>query len=162
MMSRLGDERGRAVLREHERITREVLKANGGTEVKTMGDGFMASFGSVTKAVGCAVALQKAIDEQDLAPRRRLDLRPYGRRIRKRPSNRSVVSASTPASRSRRTATCSGQRSSWRRGSRRKRKAARSSWRTRCAGCARGRDSCSRTGGSSSRRASRSPCACTR
>ena len=58
MMSRLGDERGRDVLREHERITREVLKANGGTEVKTMGDGFMASFGSVTKAVECAVALQ--------------------------------------------------------------------------------------------------------
>ena len=49
MMQRLGDERGRDVLREHERITREVLKANGGTEVKTMGDGFMASFGSVTQ-----------------------------------------------------------------------------------------------------------------
>ena len=63
MMSRLGDERGREVLREHERITREVLKANGGTEVKTMGDGFMASFGSVTRAVECAVALQKAVDE---------------------------------------------------------------------------------------------------
>ena len=46
MMSRLGDERGRAVLREHETITRNVLKAHGGTEVKTMGDGFMASFGS--------------------------------------------------------------------------------------------------------------------
>ena len=60
MMSRLGDERGRDVLREHERITREVLKANGGTEVKTMGDGFMASFGSVTKAVECAIALQRA------------------------------------------------------------------------------------------------------
>jgi class 3 adenylate cyclase len=62
MMSRLGDDRGRDVLREHERITREVLKANGGTEVKTMGDGFMASFGSVTKAVECAIALQKAIE----------------------------------------------------------------------------------------------------
>jgi class 3 adenylate cyclase len=62
MMSRLGDERGREVLREHERITREVLKAHAGTEVKTMGDGFMASFGSVTKAVECAVALQRAID----------------------------------------------------------------------------------------------------
>src|SRR5574341_2678 len=63
MMSRLGDEGGRAVLREHELITREVLKAHGGTEVKTMGDGFMASFGSVTRAVECAVALQKALDE---------------------------------------------------------------------------------------------------
>jgi len=65
MMSRLGDVRGRAVLREHEGITREVLKANGGTEVKTMGDGFMASFASVTKAVECAVALQKAFDARN-------------------------------------------------------------------------------------------------
>jgi class 3 adenylate cyclase/pimeloyl-ACP methyl ester carboxylesterase len=64
MMSRLGDVKGRDVLREHERITREVLKANGGTEVKTMGDGFMASFGSVTKAVECAVALQRAFADQ--------------------------------------------------------------------------------------------------
>ena len=62
MMQRLGDKKGRDVLREHESITREVLKANGGTEVKTMGDGFMASFGSVTKAVECAIALQKAIE----------------------------------------------------------------------------------------------------
>ena len=69
MMSRLGDERGRAVLREHERITREVLKANGGTEVKTMGDGFMASFGSVTKAVECAIALQRAFAERNSSAR---------------------------------------------------------------------------------------------
>jgi class 3 adenylate cyclase/pimeloyl-ACP methyl ester carboxylesterase len=68
MMQRLGDERGRAVLREHERITREVLKANGGTEVKTMGDGFMASFGSVTKAVECAVALQRAFADREGEP----------------------------------------------------------------------------------------------
>jgi class 3 adenylate cyclase len=68
MMSRLGDERGRDVLRELERITREVLKANGGTEVKTMGDGFMASFGSVTKAVECAVALQRAFAEREGEP----------------------------------------------------------------------------------------------
>jgi len=68
MMSRLGDDRGRDVLREHERISREVLKANGGTEVKTMGDGFMASFGSVTKAVECAVALQRAFAEREGEP----------------------------------------------------------------------------------------------
>ncbi|HUF54734.1 MAG TPA: adenylate/guanylate cyclase domain-containing protein [Dehalococcoidia bacterium] len=62
MMARLGDERGRDVLRDHERITRKVLTANRGTEIKTMGDGFMASFGSVTKAVECAIALQHAFD----------------------------------------------------------------------------------------------------
>jgi class 3 adenylate cyclase/alpha-beta hydrolase superfamily lysophospholipase len=65
MMQRLGDQRGRDVLREHERITRDVLRAHGGTEVKTMGDGFMASFGSVTRAVECAVALQRAFEERN-------------------------------------------------------------------------------------------------
>jgi len=68
MMSRLGDERGREVLRDHERITRNVLKQHGGTEVKTMGDGFMASFGSVTKAVECAVALQREFAEREGEP----------------------------------------------------------------------------------------------
>ena len=65
MMRRLGDEKGRAVLREHERITREALKAHGGTEVKTMGDGFMASFSSATRALECAIAMQRAFAEHN-------------------------------------------------------------------------------------------------
>lgn len=60
MMQRLGDARGRDVLRDHERITREALSAHRGSEVKTDGDSFMASFGSVSAAVECAVALQRA------------------------------------------------------------------------------------------------------
>ena len=60
MLQRLGDDAWRAVLRDHERITRELLRAHGGTEVKTMGDGFMASFDSATKAVECAIDLQRA------------------------------------------------------------------------------------------------------
>jgi class 3 adenylate cyclase len=63
MMQRLGDTGGRDVLREHERITRTMLNEFGGTEVKTMGDGFMASFGSVTKAMDCAIALQQAFEK---------------------------------------------------------------------------------------------------
>jgi len=62
MMHRLGDEHGRAVLREQERITRELLKQHGGAEVKTMGDGFMASFPSLSRAVESAIALQKAFE----------------------------------------------------------------------------------------------------
>jgi len=62
---RLGDAKGRGVLREHERMVREALKAHGGAEVKTMGDGFMASFRSVTKAVDCAIALQRAFAERN-------------------------------------------------------------------------------------------------
>src|SRR6266508_4048698 len=69
MTPRLGEERGRAILREHETITRNVLKQHGGKEVKTMGDGFMASFGSVTRAVECAIALQRAFAARDSAAR---------------------------------------------------------------------------------------------
>ena len=68
MMQRLGDVRGRDVLREHERITRETLKAHGGAEVKTMGDGFMASFCSVTSAMDCAIALQRAFAARESEP----------------------------------------------------------------------------------------------
>jgi class 3 adenylate cyclase len=62
---RLGDARARDLLRQHERITREALKAHGGTEVKTMGDGFMACFSSATGALECAIAMQRAFAEHN-------------------------------------------------------------------------------------------------
>jgi class 3 adenylate cyclase len=68
MMQRLGDARGREVLREHERITRETLRAHSGTEIKTDGDSFMVSFASVTSAVECAVALQREFASRDGEP----------------------------------------------------------------------------------------------
>jgi len=40
MMSRLGDAKGRAVLREHDRIMRELFRTHGGSEIKGTGDGF--------------------------------------------------------------------------------------------------------------------------
>ena len=63
LTQRLGDAEARDVLRQHERIVRECLRAHGGSEVKTMGDGFMASFGSATKALECAIAIQRAFAE---------------------------------------------------------------------------------------------------
>ena len=63
LTQRLGDARAREVLRTHERIVREALRAHGGTEVKTMGDGFMASFPSATRALECAIAMQRAFAE---------------------------------------------------------------------------------------------------
>jgi class 3 adenylate cyclase len=79
MMRRLGDDAGRDVLREHERITRESLTQYRGAEVKTMGDGFMASFGSVTQAMDCAIALQRAFvdwnNRRDEAEAPRLQVR---------------------------------------------------------------------------------------
>ena len=69
LTDRLGDAAARDVLREHERITREALKAHGGSEVKTMGDGFMASFGSAKRALECAVAVQRAFAGGDIRVR---------------------------------------------------------------------------------------------
>ncbi len=65
LTERLGDAKARELLREHERIVREALKAHGGSEVKTMGDGFMASFSSATKALECAIALQRSFAERN-------------------------------------------------------------------------------------------------
>lgn len=62
MMTAIGDDSGREVLRHHEEMTRAVLRESGGTEVKALGDGFMASFTSVSQAVRCAVALQQRFD----------------------------------------------------------------------------------------------------
>ncbi len=60
LTQRLGDAKAREVLRNHERIVREGLRAHGGAEVKAMGDGFMASFSSATGALECAIAMQRA------------------------------------------------------------------------------------------------------
>ena len=63
MMQRLGDAAGRALLRRHEEATRSALAHHGGVEVKTLGDGFMATFGSASRAVECAIELQQQLEE---------------------------------------------------------------------------------------------------
>jgi class 3 adenylate cyclase len=65
LTQRLGDVKARELLREHERMVREALKSHGGAEVKTMGDGFMTSFSSATKALECAIAMQRAFAEHN-------------------------------------------------------------------------------------------------
>ncbi len=62
LVQRLGDARGRELLREHERITRASLDAFDGTEIKSMGDGFLASFASAQSAMDCAVNMQRAFE----------------------------------------------------------------------------------------------------
>ncbi len=65
LTDRLGDTKARDLLREHERMVREALKAHGGSEVKALGDGFMASFSSATRALECAIAIQRALAERN-------------------------------------------------------------------------------------------------
>ena len=60
---RLGDLAAHEVLRAHNDLVREQLTTHGGREVKSQGDGFMVSFSSASRAVRCAVAIQKALDK---------------------------------------------------------------------------------------------------
>jgi class 3 adenylate cyclase/pimeloyl-ACP methyl ester carboxylesterase len=60
LTDRLGDAKARELLREHERMVREALKAHSGSEVKALGDGFMTSFSSAVRALECAIAVQRA------------------------------------------------------------------------------------------------------
>jgi class 3 adenylate cyclase len=57
----LGDAKAQDLLRSHNTIVREALKAHGGSEIKHTGDGIMASFVSVSGALGCAIAIQRAV-----------------------------------------------------------------------------------------------------
>jgi class 3 adenylate cyclase/Cdc6-like AAA superfamily ATPase len=60
LTERLGDQAWQELLRKHNALIREQLKAYGGYEVKTMGDGFMVAFQSAKKGLDCAIAIQRA------------------------------------------------------------------------------------------------------
>jgi class 3 adenylate cyclase len=61
LTQRLGDAKAHEFLRTHNAIVRDALKAHGGTEIKHTGDGIMASFPSASRAIECAVDIQKAV-----------------------------------------------------------------------------------------------------
>jgi class 3 adenylate cyclase len=69
MSSRLGDHRALEVLRRHDEVVREVLAATGGREVKHTGDGILASFTYVSRAIEAAVRIQETFraDSEELA-----------------------------------------------------------------------------------------------
>jgi pimeloyl-ACP methyl ester carboxylesterase/class 3 adenylate cyclase len=55
----LGDSRWREVLARHHTVVRDQLAAYGGREVKTMGDGFLATFDGPARAIRCAHAVSE-------------------------------------------------------------------------------------------------------
>ena len=62
LTERLGDQAWQELLRKHNALIREQLRAHSGYEVKTMGDGFMVAFQSAKKGLDCAIAIQRAFD----------------------------------------------------------------------------------------------------
>ena len=72
-----GDVHAVEVLDRHDRIVREALSRYGGREVKHTGDGILASFSYISKAVDAAVAIQRAfaaIDETGPGSRVRIGI----------------------------------------------------------------------------------------
>ncbi|MGZ6969921.1 MAG: adenylate/guanylate cyclase domain-containing protein, partial [Acidimicrobiia bacterium] len=64
--SELGDARWRELLARHHALVREQLLRAGGTEVKTTGDGFLATFDGPARAIHCATAIREATATIDL------------------------------------------------------------------------------------------------
>jgi Adenylate cyclase, family 3 (some proteins contain HAMP domain) len=65
LTQQLGDDRAQDLVRKHNTVVREALKAYTGKEIKHTGDGIMASFGSARGAVDCAIAIQRALAVSD-------------------------------------------------------------------------------------------------
>ena len=61
MISALGDDKSMELLRLHNALTRDALRAHSGREIQQTGDGFMTSFTSAVSAVECAIDIQKTM-----------------------------------------------------------------------------------------------------
>jgi class 3 adenylate cyclase len=57
----LGDHRWRGVLDEHDRVVRRELTRFRGREVKTTGDGFLATFDGPARGIRCAAAIRDSL-----------------------------------------------------------------------------------------------------
>lgn len=57
----MGDRRWRDELDRHDELVRAQLRAYGGREIKTTGDGFLALFDAPARAIRCAVAIRERL-----------------------------------------------------------------------------------------------------
>ncbi|HEX3254992.1 MAG TPA: adenylate/guanylate cyclase domain-containing protein, partial [Gaiellaceae bacterium] len=62
----LGEDKWRKLLNWHDKQLGELIEAKGGEVIKQTGDGYFAAFHSPTEAIDAAVAIQRALDENDL------------------------------------------------------------------------------------------------
>jgi class 3 adenylate cyclase len=64
--SQLGDRRWRDLLEHHDQSVRTQIERFRGREVKTVGDGFVATFDSPGRAIECALAIRDALGALDI------------------------------------------------------------------------------------------------
>ena len=63
MTERLGDRRTHELLKAYQQVVRGQLAAYEGYEVKVQGDGFMVAFAGASRALRCALAIQRVTDD---------------------------------------------------------------------------------------------------
>jgi len=66
LTQRIGDAAAQELLRAHNGLIRDALKSHGGSEIKHTGDGIMASFSTASKALDCAIGIQRAFAARNL------------------------------------------------------------------------------------------------
>lgn len=68
-LTALGDAQWRGLLDQHDALVREELRRFRGKEVKTTGDGFMATFDGPARAIRCALAIEQAVSPLGISVR---------------------------------------------------------------------------------------------
>jgi len=68
LLETLGDEKWKRLLARHDDLVRERIVESGGEVVKKTGDGFFASFDNPKAAIDAAIAIQRALDSEIVAP----------------------------------------------------------------------------------------------
>ena len=65
MLDSLGEDAGADLRHAHFRLLRQSVVDAGGDEVKSLGDGVMVAFASAVRALDCAIAMQRAIQQHN-------------------------------------------------------------------------------------------------
>jgi class 3 adenylate cyclase len=68
LLETLGPEKWKRLLARHDQLIQERIVESGGEVLKQTGDGFFASFGNPKAAIEAAVAIQRALDAEIVAP----------------------------------------------------------------------------------------------
>jgi class 3 adenylate cyclase len=68
LLEALGEEKWQKLLKWHDSRLREQIEAAGGEVIKQTGDGYFAAFGTPAAAIDAAVAIQRALEDEVVAP----------------------------------------------------------------------------------------------
>src|SRR5947209_11820173 len=64
-LSQRDDQLALELLKEHRQLLREIFPRFNGTEIKTIGEGFLVEFNSALEAAQCAMAIQRALAKRN-------------------------------------------------------------------------------------------------